>query len=190
MGGAEAQAAVGRQEAAAGLPAVAADSAAEAEVSAAVDQAGVGDAIVRTKEFLSKVDHDRVVRAIREAEARSSGEIRVYIHRGNLDGDALMVARQRFSRLGMEKTRDRNAVLLFISPRAHKFAVVGDKAVHEKCGNDYWEQVINTMREHFRNDRFSQAIGDAIKEIGDVLATHFPPKPGATNELSNEIIEG
>jgi uncharacterized membrane protein len=175
---------------AAGLPAVAAVSAAEAEVSAAVDQAEVGDAIVRTKEFLSKVDHDRVVRAIREAEALSSGEIRVYIHRGKLDADALMAARQRFSRLGMEKTRDRNAVLLFISPRAHKFAVVGDKAIHEKCGNDYWEQVVSAMGEHFRNERFSQAIVDAIKEIGDVLATHFPPKPGGANELSNEIIEG
>ena len=186
---AAAQVAVGRQEVAAGLPA-AAVSAAGAEVSAAVDQAEVGDAIVRTKEFLSKVDHDLVVRAIREAEVRSSGEIRVYIHRGKLDEDALTAARQRFSRLGMEKTRDRNAVLLFISPRAHKFAVVGDKAVHEKCGNDYWQQVVNTMREHFRNERFSQAIVDAIKEIGDLLAAHFPPKPGGANELSNEIIEG
>jgi uncharacterized membrane protein len=164
-------------------------SAAVAEVSAVADQAGVGDAIVRTKEFLSKVDHDRVVEAIREAEARSSGEIRVYIHRGKLDGDALMTARQRFRRLGMERTRDRNAVLLFIAPRAHKFAVVGDEAVHEKVGNDYWHQLVRAMREHFRNERFSQAIVDAIKEIGGVLATHFPPKPGGGSELPNEVIE-
>ena len=34
----------------------------------------------------------------------------------------------------MHKTRERNAVLIFVAPRAHKFAVVGDKAIHEKCG--------------------------------------------------------
>jgi uncharacterized membrane protein len=175
--------AVGRQE-------VAADSAAEAEVSAAVDQAEVGDDIVRTKEFLSKVDHDRVVRAIREAEARSSGEIRVYIHRGKLDGDALMAARQRFGRLEMEKTRDRNAVLLFISPRAHKFAVVGDKAVHEKCGDTLWQHVVSKMADHFKGERFTDAIVGAIQDLGEVLSEHFPHHAGGENELPDNIIEG
>jgi uncharacterized membrane protein len=130
------------------------------------------------------------VRAIQDVELKSSGQIRVHLQRGKLEGDAFATAQKQFQHLGMHKTRERNAVLIFVAPRAHKFAVVGDKAVHEKCGNDYWEQVVNTMREHFRNERFSQAIVDAIKEIGDVLATHFPAKPGGANELSNEIIEG
>jgi uncharacterized membrane protein len=39
----------------------------------------------------------------------------------------------------MQKTRDRNAVLIFVAPRAHKYAVVGDVGVHEKCGEEFWK---------------------------------------------------
>jgi uncharacterized membrane protein len=30
------------------------------------------------------------------------------------------------------------------------------------------------MREHFRSERFSQALIDAVREIGTALAAHFP----------------
>src|SRR5207245_8506821 len=44
---------------------------------------------MRTKEFLSKLEHDRIVQAIREAESKTSGEIRVFVQRGKLDVDPL-----------------------------------------------------------------------------------------------------
>src|SRR5437016_5940746 len=65
---------------------------------------------MRTKEFLSKLEHDQIVSAIREAESKTSGEIRVFIQRGKLDADPLIVAQKKFQRLGMFKTRERNAV--------------------------------------------------------------------------------
>jgi uncharacterized membrane protein len=169
---------------------VAAVSAAVAEVSAAVDQAEVGDVIVRTKEFLSKVDHDRVVRAIREAEARSSGEIRLYLQRGKLKGDPLISAQKRFSQLGMHDTKDRNAVLIYVAPRAHKFAVIGDKAVHEKCGDTLWQSVVSKMADHFKAERFTDAIVDAIQDLGTVLSKHFPRHADGQNELPDTVIEG
>jgi len=92
---------------------------------------------MRTKEFLNKLEDDRIVNAIREAESKTSGEIRVYIQRGKFDTDPVMVAQKKFQRLAMHKTRERNAVLIFVAPRAHKFAVVGDKAIHEKCGEQF-----------------------------------------------------
>ncbi len=75
---------------------------------------------MRTKEFLSKLDHDRIVQTIHEAESKTSGEIRVFIQRGKLSVDPLIVAQKKFQRLGMHKTRERNAVLIFVAPRAHK----------------------------------------------------------------------
>ena len=83
--------------------------------------------LMRTKEFLSKLEHDRIVKAIREQEARSSGQIGVYLQRGELAGDPLEAAQKRFQKSEMHKTRHRNAVLIFVAPRAHKFAVVGDE---------------------------------------------------------------
>lgn len=144
---------------------------------------------MRTKEFLSKLEHDRIVRAIREAEAKTSAEIRVYIQRGKLSGDPLIAAQKKFQRLGMHKTLERNAVLVFVAPRVHKFAVVGDQGIHEKRGDAYWQRVVDAMREHFRNERFSDAIVDAIRDIGSALAEHFPKRSTSSNELPDEVIE-
>ncbi|MDQ2824996.1 MAG: TPM domain-containing protein [Verrucomicrobiota bacterium] len=144
---------------------------------------------MRTKEFLSKLEHDRIVQAIQEAEAKTSAEIRVYVQRGKLNGNPLSTAQKRFQKLGMHKTRERNAVLIFVAPRAHKFAVVGDQAIHEKCGETYWRQIVDLMREHFRSERFSDAIVEAIRDIGRVLAEHFPKRSTAVNELPDDIVE-
>jgi uncharacterized membrane protein len=145
---------------------------------------------MRTREFLTKLEHDRIVAAIREAESKASGEIRVVIQRGKLKSDPLVAAQKKFHRLGMHKTRERNAVLIFVAPRVHKFAVVGDNAIHERCGDEFWQRVVETMRVHFRNEKFNDALIDAVNEVGKVLAAHFPRTSASANELPDEIIEG
>jgi uncharacterized membrane protein len=145
---------------------------------------------MRTKEFLSKLEHDRIVQVIRDAESKTSGEIRVFVQRGKLSADPLAIAQKKFQRLGMYKTRERNAVLIFVAPRAHKFAVVGDKAIHEKCGEQFWQHIVSAMRTHFKNEKFSRAIVEGIEEIGKLLATHFPRTSASMNELPDQIIEG
>jgi uncharacterized membrane protein len=145
---------------------------------------------MRTKEFLNKLDHDRIIEAIRGAESKTSGEIRVYIQRGKFETDPVMLAQKKFQRLAMYKTRERNAVLIFVAPRAHKFAVVGDQAIHEKCGEQFWQHVVDGMRVHFQNEKFSHALTEAVNEVGRVLAAHFPRTSANANELPDEIIEG
>jgi len=145
---------------------------------------------MRTREFLTKLEHDRIVAAIREAESKTSGEIRVVIQRGKLKSDPLVAAQKKFHRLGMHKTRERNAVLIFVAPRVHKFAVVGDNAIHERCGDEFWQRVVETMRVHFRNEKFNDALIDAVNEVGKVLAAHFPRTSASANELPDDVIEG
>jgi uncharacterized membrane protein len=144
---------------------------------------------MRTREFLTRLEHDRVIEAIREAESKTSGEIRVLIQRGELKSDPLVAAQRKFHRLGMHKTRERNAVLIFIAPRAHKFAVVGDEAIHQKCGDEFWQRIVDRMRRHFQNEKFSDALVEAIKELGTVLASDFPKTREETNELPDDVIE-
>ncbi len=145
---------------------------------------------MRSREFLSKLEHDRIVHAIREGESKTSGEIRVYIQRGKLKADPLIVAQKKFQQLKMDRTRERNAVLIFVAPRAHQFAVVGDKAIHEKCGDEFWQHIVGGMRTHFQNEKFSHALIEAISEIGKLLAAHFPKTLGNANELPDDVIEG
>jgi uncharacterized membrane protein len=162
--------------------------AAEAVVLAEAAPARVGDKM-RTKDFLSKLEHDRIVQAIREAESKTSGEIRVYIQRGKLNVDPLIAAQKKFHRLGMHKTSERNAVLIFVAPRAHKFAVVGDQSIHEKCGSEFWQRLVDAMRTHFQNEKFGRALVEAIEETGKTLATHFPKRLTRGNKLPDDVVE-
>jgi uncharacterized membrane protein len=145
---------------------------------------------MRTKDFLNQLDHSRIVSAIRLAEAKTSGQIRVYIQRGELDGEALPDAKARFKQLGMEKTLERNGILIFVAPRARKFAVVGDEGVHAKCGDEFWNHLVESMRAHFVNSKFTDALVEAIDETGKLLARYFPRTSAAQNELPDEIVEG
>lgn len=169
-------------------------------VAASVDSAAVAAVLVvealaragnemRTKEFLSKVEHDRIVAAIREAESNTSGEIRVFVQRGKLRVDPFVAAQKKFHQLRMHTTRERNAVLIFVAPRAHKFAVVGDKAIHQKCGDEFWQRIVDGMRTHFQNEKFSNALIEAIHEIGKVLAAHFPKTTARKGELPDNVVE-
>lgn len=160
-----------------------------AEVSVAEAQAQAGNQM-RTKEFLSKLEHEQIVQAIRDAESKASGQIRVFVQRGKLSVDPVTLAQKKFQRLGMHKTRERNAVLILVAPREHKFAVVGDIAIHEKCGDEFWQRVVDGMRIHFREEKFSRALTEAIHQVGDVLAAHFPRTSASSNELPDDIIEG
>ena len=165
-----------------------AGSAVVVAVSAEAVQVRVGDKM-RTREFLSKLEHDRIVQAIGEVESKTSGEIRVLIERGKLKSDPLQAAQSKFHRLGMHKTRERNAVLIFVAPRVHKLAVVGDNAIHEKCGDEFWQRAVERMRMHFQNEKFSDALIEAIEEIATVLESHFPKTSDDTNELPDDVIE-
>src|SRR5262245_40485348 len=144
---------------------------------------------MRTKEFLSKLEHDRITAAIRQAESKTSGEVRVLIQRGKLNGDPLVAAQQKFHRLGMQKTGERNAVLIFIAPRAQKLAVVGDNAIHEKCGAELWQRIVDRMRTHFQKEEFTDALVETIDEIGNVLSSYFPRTQRDANELPDDVIE-
>jgi uncharacterized membrane protein len=45
------------------------------------------------------------------------------------------------------------------------------------------------MRTHFQNEKFSDALVEAVNDIGTVLASHFPKMSKDTNELPDDIIE-
>jgi uncharacterized membrane protein len=145
---------------------------------------------MRTHRFLQELEHARIGNAIKAAEAKTSGQIRVFLQRGRFEEDALERAQKKFIQLGMEKTRERNAVLIFVAPRAQKFAVIGDEGVHQRCGEQFWQDLVARMRQHFLREDFTEALVEAITATGELLAKHFPKTGPSTNELPDEIVEG
>ena len=144
---------------------------------------------MRTQNFIRQLEHDRIVDAIKKAEAKTSGQIRVFLQRGRFEEDALVRAQKKFSQLGMEKTAERNAVLIFVAPRAQKFAVIGDEGVHAKCGPRFWQELVARMRQHFLREDFTEALLEAVQSTGALLVKYFPRTGPATNELPDEVIE-
>jgi uncharacterized membrane protein len=145
---------------------------------------------MRTHNFLRELEHDRIVRAIKDAEAKTSGQIRVFLQRGRFEEDALERAQNKFFQLGMHKTRERNAILILVAPRMQKFAVVGDEGVHQKCGEPFWKELVEKMRLHFLREEFTDALIEGIESAGALLARHFPKTGSSANELPDEIVEG
>lgn len=136
--------------------------------------------------FLSPINEARVVAAIAAAEARTSGEIRVFIS-SHKTPEPVTAAEKHFERMNMTQTAQRNGVLFFIAPASHTFAVVGDRGVHEKCGSTFWTELAAAMGEKFQQGDFTHGLVLGIQRAGDLLARHFPRDPGDKNELPDRV---
>lgn len=134
------------------------------------------------------IDHDRVVAAIGATELKTSGEVRVLIARQKAD-DSVATATMHFERLGMTKTAERNGVLIFLAPKSHTFAVIGDSGVHEKCGESFWKLLAASMELHFKRGEFTEGLVHGIEKAGALLAEHFPRRPDDRNELPDRVEE-
>jgi uncharacterized membrane protein len=126
--------------------------------------------------YMPKIEHERVLAAIRAAEAKTSGEIRVLIARHKAP-DPVAAAQGYFNRLGMAKSPHRNGVLIFLAPLSRRFAVIGDSGVHEKCGDAFWTGLAGAMGERFRRKAFTEGLVHGIERAGELLAKTFPRSP-------------
>jgi uncharacterized membrane protein len=88
----------------------------------------------------------------------------------------------------MDRTPQRNAVLIYFAPRAHTFAIWGDVAVHEKCGDAFWQRIAANIAPQLKAGQFTEAIEEAVREIGALLTQHFPRKPGDQTNLPEAVV--
>jgi uncharacterized membrane protein len=146
-------------------------------------------AVRKPHRFFSERERHGIGGAIRKAESRTSGEIRVHVE-GRCPGDPALRAGQLFAALGMHQTARRNGVLLYLAVRDRKFAVVGDEGIHLVVPDRFWEEVVAEMERHFRARRFLEGMCGVIERIGAELGRHFPRTPEDRNELPDVPSEG
>jgi uncharacterized membrane protein len=138
------------------------------------------------QEFLRRLDEPRIIEAIRRAETHTTGEVRLCVTR-TAESDPLAAARRAFVTLGMERTRDRNGVLILVSPASQTFAVLGDEGINGRCGELFWDQTVRDLASAFASGRVEDGLEAAILRVGEVLAAHFPRAPGDSNELPDNV---
>lgn len=143
------------------------------------------------KSLLDEESNRLIVKAIRHAEQRTSGEVRVYVESRCRFMNALDRATEIFYGLKMDQTEEHNATLVYVAIKDRQVAVYGDEGIHRKVGTAYWNNVVKEMLAHFNADNYAKAIADAVIQIGDALQTHFPyDKETDKNELPDEIVFG
>lgn len=145
----------------------------------------------KKKSLFNEEDNRIIVKAIRHAEQRTSGEVRVFVESRCSWVDAIDRAAEIFFTLQMEKTEQRNAVLVYIALKDRQLAVFGDEGIHKKVGTEYWQKVVAEMLSTFNKEDYAKGIAECVIQIGEALTTHFPFDRGTDkNELPDTIVFG
>lgn len=144
---------------------------------------------MRAREFLNREDRRVVTDAIKAAEQRTSGEIRIHID-SDCPGDARERALHSFHRLGMTRTAARNGVLLYVAVNSRKLAVIGDKGINEAVPRDFWKGICSCLSEAFGKGERVRGLCDAVAAIGEKLRESFPYEADDKNELPDDISFG
>jgi|WetSurSiteA1Bulk_404760.scaffolds.fasta_scaffold64949_1 putative membrane protein len=93
-----------------------------------------------------------------------------------------------FYEKGLYKTRKNTGVLFFLSLFERKVWVLADKGIYEKIDQETLNRFAATVSKGIGDERACDALCDAMKEAGELLAEHFPITSGDIDELPNNII--
>lgn len=132
-----------------------------------------------------------IVDAIRGAEQKTSGEVRVFVESRCRYMDALDRAAEVFFNLEMDETKERNAVLVYVALKDHQLALFADEGIHTRAGSDYWQKEVDIMIDRVAKENIACGIAGCVNDIGEVLHIFFPYKNDTDkNELPDEIVFG
>jgi uncharacterized membrane protein len=147
--------------------------------------------LFRRKPLLDQAQQQQIVAAIQSAEKCTSGEIRVYVESRCRYVDPLDRATEVFAGLRMDKTAARNGVLVYVALKDRQLAIFGDKGIHEKVGDAFWNEQVRNILAHFTRANYAGGIAHVVTEIGQALERHFPFDPKTDqNELPDDIVFG
>jgi uncharacterized membrane protein len=145
----------------------------------------------KKKPFFTADEQQQIVDAVRAAEIQTSGEIRVYVESRCRYVNPLDRAAEVFSGLKMENTEARNAALVYVALKDRQLALYGDKGIHEKVGDVFWNENVKAMLSHFNKKNYVDGLVRIVNEIGEALRNHFPyNKDTDKNELPDDIVFG
>lgn len=145
----------------------------------------------KQKQFFTEEEKQQIAEAIRNAERRTSGEIRVFVESRCSYVDPLDRAVEIFTSLKMDQTAESNAVLLYVATRDRQLAVFGDEGIHKKVGKEFWDREVKKLFRAFNREDYADGIRQCITGIGEALCTHFPYNSDTDkNELPDDIVFG
>lgn len=112
-----------------------------------------------------------------------------FITEAELDEEVEEAATVAFHEHGLSLTRERNAVLVYVSAFEHRVRVLADANVAAKVDQHAWDAVAAELAQAMRQGEPAAGLCAAVRHCGELAAAHFPPRPDDTNELRNVILD-
>src|SRR5690606_37265127 len=127
----------------------------------------------KVEDFLTVQEEQEIITAIRKAEYKTSGEIRIHIEKKALT-DTIERALVVFHDLKMNNTKLQNAVLIYVAVEDKNFVIFGDKGINDVVPDDFWDSTKEIMQSYFKIGNFKQGLIEGVLKAGTQLAKHFP----------------
>lgn len=132
--------------------------------------------------------------AVRESEKWHRGDIRVVVE-GSLGLPTLWRnvaprarAEELFAGLRVWDTEENNGVLLYIQWLDRKVEVIADRGLASRVAQAEWDQLCHRMDYAFRERDYRGGAVTAVRELGLILAAHFPAPGINPSTLQNRPI--
>ena len=106
---------------------------------------------MKAESLFQEADRIRIREAVTNAELETSGEIRVFMEDECKD-NVLDRAAFIFAQLEMNATELRSGVLIYLAVDDRKFCIIGDAGIHQKVGNNFWEEITTEMGVFFKSN--------------------------------------
>lgn len=137
--------------------------------------------------LLSREETDRIEAKIAAAERLTSAELRIAIVRSSWLGIKRR-ARKLFERHGLDKTAQRNGVLVVVDVKNHEIVIYGDEGVNNLLAQEFWDAVRDAMVDELRLGRLAEGLSIGIRLLAERLSQLFPANNDRGDELTNALI--
>lgn len=87
------------------------------------------------------------------------------------------------------RTTGRTGVLIYLSMREHRAEIVADESIAARVPAEVWGEAMGDMLAEIRKGRVAEGLAIGIRDVGFVLAEHFPRGSDDVNELPDRLIE-
>jgi putative membrane protein len=93
-------------------------------------------------------------------------------------------------KVGAERrTESGTGVLIYLSMREHRAEIVADDRIAAKVEPEVWGEAMGDMINHIKRGRIAEGMAAGVRDVGFVLAQHFPRGEDDENELPDRLIE-
>ncbi|MDP5103427.1 MAG: hypothetical protein NWP98_05840 [Erythrobacter sp.] len=87
------------------------------------------------------------------------------------------------------RTTGRTGVMIYLSMREHRAEIIADESIAAMVPAEVWGEAMGDMLSHIRHGRVAEGLAVGIRDVGFVLAQHFPRSEDDVNELPDRLIE-